>query len=301
MTTGVTVRVPAKVNLYLGVGPKQFTGFHNLATVFQSVSIYDEITIAPAESFEIKPAGVFANAIPVDQSNLVWKAVELVAKACGEDPHLSVTINKAIPVAAGMAGGSADAAAALVACDSYWQAGLSRSQIDAMAKILGSDVPFMLHGGCALGTGRGDVLAPIMTRGKFHWVFATFDQGLSTSAVYERFDKVSMLSDEYVPEVPSEVLGALAHADAHALGDSLHNDLQSAALTLRPGLADTMEFGLDHGALGTVVSGSGPTCAFLAKDEASALDLRVALSSSGLADGAIHAHGPVHGARIVLH
>lgn len=301
MASEVTVRVPAKVNLFLGVGPKQFSGFHNLATVFQSVGIYDEITIRPASEFEIKTTGPYAQSIPTDQSNLVWKAVSLIAKACGEDPFISVTINKSIPVAAGMAGGSADAAATLVACDAYWNSGLSRSQIDAMAKILGSDVPFMLHGGCALGTGRGDVLAPIMTRGIFHWVFATFNNGLSTSEVYARFDKISTFSDGYVPEVPNDVLVALAHADADALADALHNDLQSAALTLRPGLADTLEFGMDHGALGALISGSGPTCAFLVGDEASALDLRVALSSSGLADGAIHTHGPVHGARIVLH
>ena len=297
----VTVRVPAKVNVYLGVGQKQFDGFHHLATVFQSVSIYDEITVEHADAFSIKPEGSFANQIPTDESNLVWKAVSLVAAACGQDPHVTVTINKSIPIAAGMAGGSADAAATLIACDALWQANLSRGQLDAMASSLGSDVPFMLHGGCALGTGRGDVLAPIMTRGTYHWVFATFNEGLSTPAVYERFDNMTSHSDEYVPEVPNEVLVALSQSDSVTLGDALHNDLQVAALTLRPRLANTLEFGMDHGAIGALVSGSGPTCAFLVQDEKSAIDLRIALSSSGLADGALHAHGPVHGARIVLH
>ena len=297
----VTVRVPAKVNVYLGVGPKQFDGYHDLATIFQSVGIYDDITIEPAEKFEIRPEGIYAASIPTDESNLVWKAVSLVARACGQDPNVAVTINKSIPVAAGMAGGSADAAAALVASDAYWRAGIARQQLDEMAQTLGSDVPFMLHGGCALGTGRGNVLAPVMTRGTFHWVFATFNEGLSTAKVYDRFDNVSTLDEDYLPEVPSDVLAALAQSDAVALGSSLHNDLQVAALTLRPSLANTLEFGLDHGALGTVVSGSGPTCAFLTKDDASAIDLTVALAGSGLCDSAVRAHGPVHGARIVLH
>ena len=301
MTSAVTVRVPAKVNVYLGVGSKQFDGYHPIATVFQSVGIYDEVKIESADEFTIIPAGSFRDAIPTDQSNLVFKAVQLVAQACGQDPNVAVTITKSIPVAAGMAGGSADAAAALLASDAFWQAGIPRSQLDAMARTLGADVLFMLHGGCALGTGRGDVLAPIMTRGTFHWVFATYKDGLSTPAVYDRFDKLSTLSDDYIPEVPSDVLAALTRSDIEVLGDLLHNDLQIAALTLRPSLAGALEFGLDHGALGAIVSGSGPTCAFLVKDEVTAIDLRVALSASGLVDQAIHTHGPVHGARIIQH
>ena len=178
MTKSVTVRVPGQVNVYLGVGPREFSGYHELATIFQAVGIYDEVTVSASESLKITGLGPFADQIPTDQNNLAWKAAELVARACGEEPNVHIQIDKSIPIAAGMAGGSADAAATLLACDAYWNAGIPRDQLDAMAATLGSDVPFMLHGGCALGIGRGDVLSPVMIRGNFHWVFAIFDEGL---------------------------------------------------------------------------------------------------------------------------
>jgi len=297
----VTVRVPGKVNVYLGVGPREFSGFHNLATVFQSVNIYDEITVEDSDQFEIVAQGNFAERIPTDQSNLVWSAAKLVAAACGREPNVKITINKSIPIAAGMAGGSADAAATLLACDALWHAEIPRDQLDAMASELGSDVPFMLHGGCAIGTSRGDVLAPVMTRGIFHWVFGTFNDGLSTAAVYERTDKLRGPDFDVMPNVPVEVLSAITQGDAVTLGTLLRNDLQTAAITMKPALASALEFGLDHGALGAIVSGSGPTCAFLVKDEKAAIELVVALSSSGLVDQAVRAHGPVHGARALAH
>lgn len=299
MSHSVTVRVPGKVNIYLGVGPREFSGFHNLATVFQAVNIYDEITVEHADELSIVAQGIYSARIPTDQSNLVWAAAKLVAAACGRDPNVKITINKSIPIAAGMAGGSADAAATLLACDTLWNAGIPRDQLDAMASELGSDVPFMLHGGCAIGTGRGDILAPVMTRGIFHWVFGTFNEGLSTPAVYERTDNLRGVDFETMPSVPAEVLSAITQGDAVALGQLLKNDLQTAAITMKPALASALDFGLDHGALGAIVSGSGPTCAFLVSDEKTAIDLVVALSSSGLVDHAVRAHGPVHGARTV--
>lgn len=299
MNKSVTVRAAGKVNIYLGVGPREFSGFHNLATVFQSVNIYDEVTAEEAEEFSIVAQGIFASQIPTDQTNLVWSATKLIAAACGREPHVKLTINKSIPIAAGMAGGSADAAATLLACNALWNAGIPRDQLDAMASELGSDVPFMLHGGCAIGTSRGDVLAPVMTRGVFHWVFGTFNDGLSTAAVYERTDNLRGPDFSNAPNVPAEVLSAITQGDSAALGLLLRNDLQTAAITMKPVLSGALEFGLDHGALGAIVSGSGPTCAFLVKDEIAAIDLVVALSSSGLVDNAVRAHGPVHGARLV--
>ena len=299
MSRPVTVRVPAKVNVYLGVGPREFSGFHELATVFQSVSVYDEITVRPADEFTITVEGPYAAHIPTDASNLVWKAAHLVAQACGQDALVNVHIDKNIPIAAGMAGGSADAAATLIACDAYWNAEISRDQLDAMAQTLGSDVPFMLHGGCSLGTGRGDVLSPVMTRGHFNWVFATFEQGLSAAQIYDRIDGLRGPDFEEYPAVPHEVLFALAQGDAQALGRALHNDLATAAVTIRPRLQDVINFGREFGALGALVSGSGPTCAFLVADESAAINLVVALTSSGLVDHAFKAHGPVHGPRVV--
>ena len=299
MTKSVTVRVPGKVNVYLGVGPREFSGYHELATIFQAVGIYDEVTVSAADSLTISGLGAFADRIPTDETNLAWKAAELVARACGEDPNIHIQIDKSIPIAAGMAGGSADAAATLVACDTYWNAGIPRDQLDAMAATLGSDVPFMLHGGCALGVGRGDVLSPVMIRGSFHWVFATFDEGLSTAQIYEKTDELRGLEFEAEPEVPTELLSALARGDAPALGRLLHNDLQLAATTSRPQLGRVLEQGIDYGALGAIVSGSGPTCAFLVRDESSAIDLVVALKASGLVDDVLRTHGPVHGARVI--
>ena len=299
MTKSVTVRVPGKVNVYLGVGPREFSGYHELATIFQAVGIYDEVTVSAADSLKISGLGAFADQIPTDETNLAWKAAQLVARACGEDPNIHIQIDKSIPIAAGMAGGSADAAATLVACDTYWNAGIPRDQLDAMAATLGSDVPFMLHGGCALGVGRGDVLSPVMIRGSFHWVFATFDEGLSTAQIYEKTDELRGLEFEAEPEVPTELLSALARGDAPALGRLLHNDLQLAATTSRPQLGRVLEQGIDYGALGAIVSGSGPTCAFLVRDESSAIDLVVALKASGLVDDVLRTHGPVHGARVI--
>ena len=299
MTKSVTVRVPGKVNVYLGVGPREFSGYHELATIFQAVGIYDEVTVSAADSLKISGLGAFADQIPTDETNLAWKAAELVARACGEEPNVHIQIDKSIPIAAGMAGGSADAAATLVACDTYWNAGIPRDQLDAMAATLGSDVPFMLHGGCALGVGRGEVLSPVMIRGSFHWVFATFDEGLSTAQIYEKTDELRGLEFEAEPEVPTELLSALARGDAPALGRLLHNDLQLAATTSRPQLGRVLEQGIDYGALGAIVSGSGPTCAFLVRDESSAIDLVVALKASGLVDDVLRTHGPVHGARVI--
>ena len=287
------------MNVYLGVGPREFSGYHDLATVFQAVGIYDEVTISPADSLTISGLGSFADRIPTDETNLAWKAAELVARACGEEPNIHIQIDKSIPIAAGMAGGSADAAATLIACDAYWNAGIPRDQLDAMAATLGSDVPFMMHGGCALGIGRGDVLSPVMTRGSFHWVFATFDEGLSTAQIYDKTDDMRGLEFESEPEVPTELLSALARGDAPALGRLLHNDLQLAAVTSRPQLGRVLEQGIDLGALGAIISGSGPTCAFLVRDESSAIDLVVALKASGLVDDVLHTHGPVHGARVI--
>jgi 4-diphosphocytidyl-2-C-methyl-D-erythritol kinase len=281
------------------VGPREFSGYHELATIFQAVGIYDEVTVSAADSLTISGLGAFADRIPTDETNLAWKAAELVARACGEEPNVHIQIDKSIPIAAGMAGGSADAAATLVACDTYWNAGIPRDQLDAMAATLGSDVPFMLHGGCALGVGRGDVLSPVMIRGSFHWVFATFDEGLSTAQIYEKTDELRGLEFEAEPEVPTELLSALARGDAPALGRLLHNDLQLAATTSRPQLGRVLEQGIDYGALGAIVSGSGPTCAFLVRDESSAIDLVVALKASGLVDDVLRTHGPVHGARVI--
>ncbi len=294
-----TVRVPAKVNLELLVGPRRLDGYHGLSTVFHAVSIFDEVTVAHADEWAVSLTGPRAVGVPADGSNLAVKAAQALADVGGIDEPVHITIRKEIPVAGGMAGGSADAAATLVACDHLWGLATPRTELEALAGTLGSDVAFLLGGGTAIGSGRGEVLAPVLARGTYQWVFAVSEDGLPTPAVYAECDRLR--GDRHVPEPsPSpEMMTALRSGDPRALGEALQNDLQAAALSLMPVLADVLDAGLEFGALGGVVSGSGPTVAFLAEDTESALDLAVSLTASGAVQDVRRATGPVHGAHLV--
>ncbi len=295
----VTVRVPAKVNLHLGVGALRDDGFHELVTVFQAVSLYDEVTVAAAGELKVEVSGESARAVPVDRSNLAARAVVALARRVGREPAVHVTIRKGIPVAGGMAGGSADAAAALLGCDTLWGSRVAPAVLQEVAAEIGSDVPFCLSGNTALAGGRGEKLTSVLTRGAYHWVFAFADGGLSTPAVYAQLDRMRELDSAAALTLPNDLLGALAAADARVVASSLHNDLQVAAVALRPSLRRTLEAGADAGALGGVVCGSGPTCAFLAADEASAVSLVAALSGSGTCRDVRRARGPMPGARVI--
>jgi len=300
VTASVTVRVPAKVNLQLSVGPVRADGFHELATVFQAVNLCDEIVAREptGPGIRLTMSGEGSEALPLDEDNLAYRAALLLAEALDVPADVDLHIHKAIPIAGGMAGGSADAAGTLLACDALWKGGASREELTELAAALGSDVPFGLQGGNAIGTGRGERLTPVLSRGLFSWVFALADGGLSTPAVYAECDRLRegrSVPDPYVSDI---LMQALASGDAELLGKALHNDLQPAALALRPMLGQLLEAGEDYGALGGLVSGSGPTCAFLARDEEHALDLAVALSGSGLCRSVRRAQGPVPGARI---
>ena len=299
MVVSVTVRAPAKVNLHLGVGPRRTDGFHDLATVFQAVSLYDELTVSEADVLSIEIEGEGADNVPADASNLAARAAVALARYVGRDADVRISIRKGIPVAGGMAGGSADAAAALVACDALWNTALDPTVLHELASGLGSDVPFCLVGGIALGAGRGERLTTVLGRGTYHWVFALADGGLSTPSVYAELDRMRDETPALEPEVPQELLAALRTGDARRLAPLLSNDLQLPALHLKPALRRTLEAGRDAHALGAVVSGSGPTCAFLAGGEPEAVALVAALSGSGACRAVRRAHGPVPGARIV--
>lgn len=295
----VTVRVPAKVNLQLSVGPLRPDGFHELATVFHAVNLCDEVIARPSGGgIRLTISGEGAESLPVDEGNLAYRAALLVADRLGVEPDVELHLNKAIPIAGGMAGGSADAAGALVACDALWRGALGREELGVLAAALGSDVPFALQGGTAIGTGRGERLTPVLTRGSFAWVFALADGGLSTPAVYAQCDRMREGRSVPDPYVSDMLLQALAAGDPVLLGAALHNDLQAPAIELRPGLAALLEAGEDLGAVGGIVSGSGPTCAFLARDPEHALDLAVGLTSTGLCRTVRTATGPVVGARV---
>ncbi|MBM7785568.1 4-diphosphocytidyl-2-C-methyl-D-erythritol kinase [Tenggerimyces flavus] len=300
--SSVVVRTPAKINLALLVGPRRSDGYHELASVYQAVSLYDEVTATslPAGEISISVSGLGAEHVPVTEDNLAVRAASLLAEECAIDEGVALTIRKSIPVAGGMAGGSSDAAAALVACDALWGTELDREEMLAVAARLGSDVPFCVVGGTAVGSGHGELVTPALARGTYAWVLAFDPEGLSTPAVFSEFDR--MLDDPELtasPTVPSDLMAALLAGNPVALGQALTNDLQPAALRLRPRLRRVLDFGTEHGALGSLVSGSGPTCVFLARDNDHAVDLAVTLSSSGLVSSVKPVSGPVPGARVI--
>ncbi|HSK33389.1 MAG TPA: 4-(cytidine 5'-diphospho)-2-C-methyl-D-erythritol kinase [Propionicimonas sp.] len=299
-TEVVRVRVAGKVNLALRSGPRRPDGYHTLSTVFQAVSLFDEVEASWAEpgQVSVRVLGDQAHLVPVGEQNIAVKAARLLAATAGRPRGASLVIRKAIPVTGGMAGGSADAAGALLACAVLWDLDISPDELRDLGAQLGADVPFCLAGGTALGTGRGDQLAPVLSRGSYHWVLAFSDGELSTPAVFGKFDELGLGDDR--PEVPPELLNALVSGDAPALGRCLTNDLQAAALELRPQLGQLLDAGNELGAVGAIVSGSGPTIAFLAANESAAVDLSVKLSSEGMCRSVKRVTGPVPGARLIV-
>jgi 4-diphosphocytidyl-2-C-methyl-D-erythritol kinase len=298
----VHVRAPGKLNLFFEVGDVQTDGYHEVASAYQAVSLYEDVWAEPASDFTVTISGtVDVSGVPADDRNLALRAARLVAQKIRHPGGVHLDIVKHVPVAGGMGGGSADAAAALVACDALWGADLGTAQLHQLAARLGADVPFSLMGGTAVGTGRGDQLSPALAKGRFDWVVVPSDVGLSTPEVYAHLDAMrtrpDIVSPARVPAVDPGVLQALRAGDAVALAECARNDLQPAALSLRPELRGALELGEQTGALAGLVSGSGPTLAFLAGDPESALELQVVLSAAGYQ--ALHVHGPVHGARIV--
>jgi 4-diphosphocytidyl-2-C-methyl-D-erythritol kinase len=322
----VTVRVPAKVNLELAVGQARPDGYHSLVTVFHAVSLFDKVTVSPAERLTVHVTGEGAGAVPLGRANLAAKAVAALQRATGRAARhtVRIEIHKRIPVAAGLAGGSADAAAALLACNELWRAGLSLAELSEIAAEIGSDVPFALAGGTAIGHGRGERLTAALVSGSYHWVLAFAEGGLSTADVYATCDRlraarrfpagasgpqatsqqvdhrqVSGQPLDHPPAPSPALLAALRSGDPAAVGPLLANDLQPAAVSLMPALRRTLAAGREFGALGAMVSGSGPTCAFLAADADRARELAVALTGAGVCRSVVRASGPAPGAVVL--
>jgi 4-diphosphocytidyl-2-C-methyl-D-erythritol kinase len=295
----VTVRVPAKVNVQLAVGAARPDGFHDLANVFLAVGLHDEETVTPADELRVTCAGPDAGQVPLDRTNLAARAALALAGRRGIEPAVHLHIAKDIPVAGGMAGGSADGAGALLACDTLWGTNASREELLEICAELGSDVPFSLVGGAALGTGRGEKLRVLDVGGTFHWVFAMAGRGLSTPAVFREFDRLTERLDVPEPVASQELIDALAKGDPDALAAAVSNDLQPAALSLFPELADTLAAGRTAGALAALVSGSGPTTAFLTRDPQAAAEVAAALTASGNCRTVRTASGPAAGATVV--
>lgn len=302
----VRVRAPGKINLFLEVGDVQPDGYHDVASVYQAVSLVEQVTATPADAFSVRvvdESGAAVPGVPTDDRNLALRAARLVAREVGYLGGVHLDIRKAVPVAGGMGGGSADAAAALVACDALWGAGLTSPALHELAARLGADVPFSLLGGSAVGTGRGDRLSPALARARFDWVIVTDGGGLSTPAVYAELDRLRAGGRPDIepaprpPAVDPVILQALRSGSPDVLAGALRNDLQDAACALRPDLADLLDQGAAAGAVAGLVSGSGPTVAFLAAGDESARRLQQTLSAAGRR--ARHVYGPVTGAKVV--
>ncbi len=297
----VRVRVPAKINLHLGVGPLRPDGYHELNTVYHAISLFDEITARHGDTLTLTMEGEGAGELALDETNLIIRAARALAAQARVPAYARLHLKKTIPLAGGLAGGSADAAATLIACDLLWGLGMSRDDLAEVGAQLGSDIPFLLHGGTALGTGHGEAVSPILARPTtWHWVVAVADGGLATPAVYRELDTLRASSWPPAPlGTADRLMGALRQRDPEVLGAALGNDLQPAALALRPQLADVLKAGTEAGALAGLVSGSGPTCVFLAANAAHAQELADALTAAGVCRGAVTARGPQPGARVI--
>lgn len=301
MSDSVTVASPAKINLQLGVGPLRADGFHTLATVYQAIGLYDEVTVtaAASTSLSFSADGVADVGVPTDASNLALRAAALLAAHAGIPPReagVEMHIRKRVPVAGGMAGGSTDAAAALVACDALWGLTTPRADLLRLAAQLGSDVPFCLLGGTATGSGRGEVVEPVPDNGTYWWVVVLSDRGLSTPAVFAELDRLTAGRAVPEPSVSPALLAALVAGDPQQVAGQLANDLTEPALTLRPELAQVLALSSAPPALAGLLSGSGPTCLVLAADEAAA---REVAGGFGQKATTLVARGPAPGAHVV--
>ena len=296
----VVVRAPGKLNLHLKVGDLREDGYHELNTVFQSVSLADEVTIAEHHELQVRlRGGNGVGSVPTDRRNLAWQAAELLAEHVGREPNVDIAILKSIPVAGGMAGGSTNAAAVLVGLAALWGEDLERDELLELAAELGSDVPFCVFGGTAIGTGRGELLTSALARATLHWVLAFSGEGLSTPAVYRELDRLRAAGTQPKATDGDELLRALVSGEVSQVAGLLHNDLQPAALSLRSDLRRTLLAGQEAGALAGIIAGSGPTCMFLAEDAHHAVDVAAQLSGAGVCQSIRVAHGPARGARVL--
>ena len=296
MTNSVRVRAPGKVNLYLAVGARESDGYHPLATVFQAVDLFEDVTATTSDRLELTMTGRAAG-LPTDESNLAIKAANLLAAHAGIEPRARLEIHKRIPVAGGMAGGSADAAGTLVALDRLWGLDLEPAALLSLGARLGADVPFCLMGGTAMGLGRGDALTPLLSRGSYIWLLITQRVGLYTPLVFDAFDATTGPPPE-TPAVEERFARALAEGDTTYVVMNSRNDLAAPALTLHAGARQVFE-ACAHLALPTILSGSGPTIAVLCPDGETATSLGRYFREHTTADSCLAAHGPVCGAHVV--
>ena len=304
MTIQVSASAPGKINIFFKVGALKSDGYHDVLSVYQALDIRETVKVADSSRWRVSVSGALSEeqiaAVPTGEDNLVVRAAKSIGQLANltRVSELSFEITKNVPVAGGMGGGSADAAAAMLAVDELWDTQVDGEALMKAAAELGADIPFALLGGTAIGIGRGDKLDPIDDVQKLHWVLVPMDAGLSTPRVYAKLDEMRAAKGQDptlvpVPEVPYELIDALVHGDAREVAKHLHNDLQDAAVALMPELSITMHAGLAAGALAAMVSGSGPTIAILAESEEAAESIANHLAFEGYI--AIPTFGPAKG------
>ena len=304
MTIQVSASAPGKINIFFKVGALKSDGYHDVLSIYQALDIRETVTVADSSRWKVAVSGALSEeqiaAVPTGEDNLVVRAAKSIGQLANLNrvSELSFEITKNVPVAGGMGGGSADAAAAMLAVDELWETKVDGEALMKAAAELGADIPFALLGGTAIGIGRGDKLDPIDNVQKLHWVLVPMDAGLSTPRVYAKLDEMRAAKGQDptlvpVPAVPYELIDALVHCDAREVAKHLHNDLQEAAVALMPELSITMHAGLAAGALAAMVSGSGPTIAMLAESEEAAESIANHLAFEGYI--AIPTFGPAKG------
>jgi len=304
MTNQIIASAPGKINIFFKVGSLQDDGYHEVLSIYQALDLREIVKVSSSATWRVAVSGSLSEeqiaSVPTGQDNLVVRAAKAIASLAkiSNPPELSFEITKNVPVAGGMGGGSADAAAAMLAVDALWGTKLDQEELMTAASNFGADIPFSILGGTAVGVGRGDQLSPLDGVRKLHWVLVPMNAGLSTPKVYAKLDemRVSQGQDPRQidsPKSPQELIDALKLGDAHAVAKHLHNDLQDAAVALMPELAKTIATGLAAGALAAMVSGSGPTVVMLAESETAAESIANRLALEGYVS--IPTFGPAQG------
>jgi 4-diphosphocytidyl-2-C-methyl-D-erythritol kinase len=282
-----TLIAPAKINLYLEIIGIRPDSYHELVMILQSIDLADIIELHPNSTDSIR---VHCNhsQVPIDQTNLAYRAAKLIME---EFPDISanyggveIAINKKIPVAAGLAGGSTDAAAVLVGMNQMWKLGLTKPELETLAAKLGSDVPFCISGGTAIATGRGEKLDPINNLDNLTVVLAKYlSLGVSTAWAYNTYRQKfgsSYISDlkgihSRTFEIHSgPLVNAILQKEGQLIGKLLHNDLEKVVLPEYPKVAQLRETLQNASGLGTMMSGSGPTVFTLCESPAQAKEIQ---------------------------
>jgi 4-diphosphocytidyl-2-C-methyl-D-erythritol kinase len=276
---GAKTLARAKINLFLSVGPLREDGYHEIRSVMQALELSDELYFRRTDGFRGKITLRCSDGnLPEGEENLVWRAVETFACETGvmDEGGLEVFINKRIPIGSGLGGGSADAAAALLAMNHIWELEMPLAEIERIGALVGSDIPFCLHGGTAKVTGRGEKVEPLEPLASLQVVVAAPDEQASTAEVYRRFDSVvagsGLPGEKELERAFTALLEGVKNGDFEAVRANLHNSLESATIA-----GDRLEIykntALEAGAAAALMTGSGPAVFALAQTPEAAAEV----------------------------